>query len=102
MELIAWLSSTKVRLIDTTSIDPHVFEAVNFGLLTASAELDRPDAGFIGPPLCDVVKGELLGVVAPRMRQNGVRRGFVIEELLQLASIHVDETHCGVLTLGME
>jgi hypothetical protein len=87
-------------LVDAASIDPDVFQPIFPCLLTASAKLDRPDPGLVGPPLFNVTEAELLSVVALRMRQDSVLRGFVVEELLQSASFNIDQAHCRTWGVG--
>jgi len=54
----------KVSLVDAAYIDPDVSEAIFYGLLAASVELNGSDTSLIDPPHFDVVEGELFGIVA--------------------------------------
>lgn len=86
----------RTGLIDTAGIDPDIFEAVNFGLIATATQLDRqsmPRFCCAQPGFLHIFEGYLFTVLTPCMRQDGVWRWLLAEEIFKAQGFYVEETH---------
>jgi hypothetical protein len=88
--------SSVVSLYSATGVDPKVFQVVLCSLL--SAEPDLLVTRFIlASAICQVFKGDLLGICSPRMRKYRIGRDSLVAKLskAKIASIAASQkTHC--------
>jgi hypothetical protein len=76
--------------VDTTHIDPYVFESILFGLLASVGDLHV--ARLLLPSwIIDVLKSDLPD--APAMGENGITWDLGVVKLLQLHVVDIDKTH---------
>ena len=67
---------------------------VLLGLFAASFQLLRPIARFLDVPLLNILKGYLLLVGSPGMRQYSVWWDAIANKRFQSQRIDIDEMHC--------
>lgn len=72
-----------IRLVDAARVDPKVLQAIRGSLRAAERELSIPRLA-LASVLLDVLKGDLLVIVTPGVRKDGIR-GDVVDQVLSQA-----------------
>src|SRR3569833_546721 len=82
-----------VGLIDAARIDPDMQVTISSRLLAASSDLSWPTSRVLVSVSNDILEGQLLMIFPPCVRQYGVRRHGLMEEVLERERVYVEETH---------